>query len=197
MQALYEAAVVAYGGLDVLVSNAGVAPFAPLDQTSLGDWQRSLDVNATGHFLVTRKALRLFRRQGLGENIIFIATKNVLAPGKEFGAYSAAKSAQAQLARVAAMEGGELGVRVNMINPDAVFRGSTLWSEELRQARARAHGVPVEELGEFYRRRCLLGLPVSPEDVAEAVWWLASDRSRKTTGCIITVDGGVPAAFPR
>jgi len=197
VQALYQAAVVAYGGLDVLVSNAGIAPFAPLDQTSLSDWQRSLDVNATGHFLVTREALRLFRRQGLGGNIIFIATKNVMAPGKEFGAYSAAKSAQAQLARVAALEGGELGVRVNMINPDAVFRDSHLWSEELRQARARAHGVAVEELGDFYRRRCLLGLPIYPEDVAEAAWWLATDRSRKTTGCAITVDGGVPAAFPR
>jgi NAD(P)-dependent dehydrogenase (short-subunit alcohol dehydrogenase family) len=197
VRATFAAAVLAYGGLDVLVSNAGIAPSSPIDRTDLADWQRSLDVNATGHFLVTREALRLFERQGLGGNIVFIATKNTMAPGKEFGAYSAAKSAQAQLARVAAMEAGGLGVRVNMINPDAVFRNSTLWSAELRRARAAAHGVREDDLGDYYRQRCLLGVPIYPEDVAEAAWWLASERSRKTTGGVITVDGGVPAAFPR
>jgi rhamnulose-1-phosphate aldolase/alcohol dehydrogenase len=193
----YEATIEAFGGLDILVSNAGIAPFSPLDATSLADWQRSLDVNATGHFLVLREAIRLLKRQAIGGNVIFIATKNTMAPGKEFGAYSAAKSAQAQLARVAAMEVGELGIRVNQINPDAVFRGSTLWSPELRRARAAAHGVSEAELGEYYRKRCLLGVPIFPEDVAEAAWWLATERSSKTTGGVITVDGGVPAAFPR
>jgi NAD(P)-dependent dehydrogenase (short-subunit alcohol dehydrogenase family) len=197
VRAVFEATVAAYGGLDVLVSNAGIAPFSALDAMPLADWQRSLDVNATGHFLVTREALRLFKRQGLGGNIVMIATKNVMAPGKEFGAYSAAKSAQAQLARVAALEGGDFGIRVNTINPDAVFRGSTLWSPELRRARAQAHGVAEEHLGDFYRQRCLLGLPIYAEDVAEAAFWLASDRSRKTCGTVLTVDGGVPAAFPR
>jgi NAD(P)-dependent dehydrogenase (short-subunit alcohol dehydrogenase family) len=129
--------------------------------------------------------------------LIYIATKNTMAPGKEFGAYSAAKSAQAQLARVAALEGGEFGIRANMINPDAIFRGSTLWSPELRRARAAAHGVSEEALDDYYRQRCLLGVPIYPEDVAEAAWWLASERSRKTTGGVLTVDGGVPAAFPR
>jgi rhamnulose-1-phosphate aldolase/alcohol dehydrogenase len=195
--ATFEAVVLAYGGLDVLVSNAGIAPFSPIDRTPLADWQRSLDVNATGHFLVTREAIRLLRHQGLGGNLIFVATKNTMAPGKEFGAYSAAKSAQAQLARVAALEVGEYGIRVNMINPDAVFRGSTLWSPELRHARATAHGVSEDDLGDYYRQRSLLGLPIFPEDVAEAAWWLATERSRKTTGGVITVDGGVAAAFPR
>ncbi|MGH2354941.1 MAG: bifunctional aldolase/short-chain dehydrogenase [Chloroflexota bacterium] len=197
VQATCAAVVEAFGGLDILVSNAGIAPFSPIDATSLADWQRSLDVNATGHFLATREAIRIMKRQGIGGNVIFVATKNTMAPGKEFGAYSAAKSAQAQLARVAAMEVGEHGIRVNMINPDAVFRGSTLWSPELRRARASAHGVSEEALGDFYRQRCLLGVPIYPEDVAEAAWWLASERSRKTTGGVITVDGGVPAAFPR
>jgi rhamnulose-1-phosphate aldolase/alcohol dehydrogenase len=197
VQATVDAAVAAFGGLDLLVSNAGIAPFSAVDDTDLADWQRSLDVNATGHFLVTREVIRLFKRQGLGGNIIFISTKNTMAPGKEFGAYSAAKAAQAQLARVAAMEVGEFGIRVNMINPDAVFRDSGLWSSDLRRARAAAHGVAEDDLGDFYRQRCLLGVSIYPEDVAEAAWWLATERSRKTTGCVITVDGGVAAAFPR
>lgn len=192
-----DATVAAFGGLDVLVSNAGIAPFSAIDRTSLADWQRSLDVNATGHFLVTRSAIVLFKRQGLGGNVIYVTTKNTMAPGKEFGAYSAAKSAQAQLARVAAMEAGEFGIRVNMINPDAVFRGSTLWSPELRRARAEAHGIGEEGLEDYYRQRNLLGVAIYPEDVAEAAWWLASERSRKSSGGVITVDGGVAAAFPR
>ncbi|HEV2125387.1 MAG TPA: bifunctional rhamnulose-1-phosphate aldolase/short-chain dehydrogenase, partial [Chloroflexota bacterium] len=194
---LFEGTVAAFGGLDILVSNAGIAPYGLLDATSLAEWQRSLDVNATGHFLVTREAIKLFKRQGVGGNIIFIATKNTMAPGKEFGAYSAAKSAQAQLARIAALEGGEFGIRVNMINPDAVFRGSTLWSPDLRRSRAEAHGTSEAGLEDYYRKRNLLGLPIYPEDVAEAAWWLATDRSRKSSGSVLTVDGGVPAAFPR
>ena len=197
VRAAFDATVAAFSGLDILVSNAGIAPYAAIEDTPLSDWQRAFDVNSTGHFLAVREALRLFRRQGMGGNAIVISTKNTMAPGKEFGAYSASKSAQAQLARVAALEGGEIGVRVNMLNPDAVFRGSTLWSPELRRARAQAHGVPEAELGDFYRKRCLLGLPIHPEDVAEAAWFLATDRSRKMSGGVITVDGGVPAAFPR
>ncbi|HEU5317183.1 MAG TPA: bifunctional rhamnulose-1-phosphate aldolase/short-chain dehydrogenase [Chloroflexota bacterium] len=194
---LLEETVAAYGGLDVLVSNAGIAPFGLLDEMNPEDWRRSLDVNATGHFFALREALRLFKRQGIGGNVVAITTKNVMAPGREFGAYSAAKAAQAQLARIAALEGGEFGVRANMINPDAIFRGSTLWSPELRKARAEAHGTDEAGLEDYYRRRNLLGQAIYPEDVAEAAWWLASDRSRKTTGTVITVDGGVAAAFPR
>ncbi len=192
-----EAAVLAYGGLDIVVSNAGVASCAPIVDTELAQWQHSLAVNATGHFLVGRAALRLFAAQGGGGNLIFIATKNALAPGAAFGAYSAAKAAEVQLARVLAIEGGPLGVRVNIINPDAVFQDSRLWSPELRAARAAAHGVGVDELPEYYRKRNLLGVPVYAEDVAEAALFLASDRSAKTTGCILTVDGGVREAFPR
>jgi len=194
---LFDETVLAYGGLDLLVSNAGIAPFGLLDEMPVEDWRRSLDVNATGHFFATRHALRLFKRQGIGGNIVYVTTKNVMAPGREFGAYSAAKAAQAQLARVTALEGGEFGIRANMINPDAVFRGSTLWSPELRKARAEAHGTDEKGLEEYYRTRNLLSQAIYPEDVAEAAWWLASDRSRKTTGTVITVDGGVAAAFPR
>jgi rhamnulose-1-phosphate aldolase/alcohol dehydrogenase len=193
----FDAALLAYGGLDILVSNAGIAHCCPIDLMAREDWERSFDVNSTGHFLVSRKALRILKEQGLGGSMIFIASKNVLAPGKDFGAYSASKAAQNQLARILAIEGGPFGIRVNTINPDAVFEGSRLWSAEMREERARAHGIRPDELEEFYRRRNLLGVRVTAEDVAEAAVWLACDRSAKTTGCIITTDGGVKEAFPR
>jgi NAD(P)-dependent dehydrogenase (short-subunit alcohol dehydrogenase family) len=193
----FEKTVLAYGGLDVVVSNAGIAHCCRIERMARADWQRSFDVNAMGHFLVSREALRILKEQGIGGSLVFVASKNVLAPGKDFGAYSASKAAECQLARVLAIEGGEYGVRVNIINPDAVFQGSRLWSAEVREERAKAHGVRPGELEEFYRRRNLLGVRVSAEDVAEAAVWLAADRSAKTTGCIITVDGGVREAFPR
>ena len=193
----FRHAALTYGGLDILVSNAGIAPAGALDQLALADWERSLSVNATGHFLVAREAVRMMREQGFGGSMVFIATKNVMAPGRGFGAYSAAKSAEVQLARVLAMENGGHGIRCNIVNPDAVFQDSGLWSQELRKERAEAHGVPVSELEEFYRKRNLLQAYVTPYDVAQAALYLASDRSAKTTGCIITVDGGVPEAFPR
>ena len=187
----------AYGGIDILVSNAGIAPSSPVTSMPLAMWQRSFDINATGHFLVTRECLRVMELQGTGGSIVYITTKNTMAPGKDFAAYSAAKAAQAQLARVVAMEAGTHGVRVNMINPDAVFRNSTLWTPEVRRARAQAHGIDEASLEDFYRKRNLLRVTIDPDDVAEAAWWLASDRSLKSTGTVITVDGGVPAAFPR
>lgn len=197
VEAAFRETVVAYGGVDVVVSNAGMAHSAPLDTMELKDWQRSLDVNATGHFLVARAALRILKDQGIGGGIVFVASKNVLAPGKDFGAYSAAKAAETQLARVLAIEAGEHGIRVNIVNPDAVFQDSRLWSDAVRQERARAHGVSPDQLEDFYRKRNLLKVRVLAEDVAQAVLWLASERSGKTTGCILPVDGGVREAFPR
>jgi rhamnulose-1-phosphate aldolase/alcohol dehydrogenase len=194
--AAFERAALEFGGVDVVVSNAGIAHCAPIDQLELADWERSLAVNATGHFLVTRAAFRHFRRQGTGGAMVFVATKNVTAPGKDFAAYSASKAAEAQLARVAAIEGGPLGVRVNMVNPDAVFAGSSLWSG-IREERARAYGVAPERLEEVYRGRTLLGVEVRAEDVAEAVLFLASERSSRTTGAMLPVDGGVREAFVR
>jgi len=193
----FERAVLAYGGLDVLVSNAGIALPSSIHEMALHDWQRSFDVNATGHFLVSREAVKVMRRQGLGGSIIYVATKNVPAPGKDFGAYSAAKAAQTQLARVLAIENGDAGIRVNVLHPDAVFRGTNLWSPEVREQRARAHGISVDQIEDFYRQRNLLGVSVLPEDVAEAALFFASDRSSRTTGATLAVDGGVREAFPR
>jgi rhamnulose-1-phosphate aldolase/alcohol dehydrogenase len=193
----FHQTVRAYGGLDICVSNAGIARSGPVESLSLADWEDSLAVNATGHFLVCREAMRVFRRQGLGGNIVVVATKNVLAPGKEFGAYSASKAAQVQLARVLALEGGEWGIRVNMVNPDAVLDDSGLWSPAMRQARAQAYGIQPDELERYCIARNLLKVKITAQDVAEAVLYLASDRSAKTTGAMIPVDGGVKEAFPR
>ncbi len=197
VRAGFDAATLAYGGLDIVVSNAGIAVSAPLDAMALSDWERSFAVNATGHFLVAREALRLLKAQGLGGAFVFVATKNVMSPGKDFAAYSASKAAEAQLAKVVALEGAPYGIRANIVNPDAVFQDSRLWSPEVRRERARAQGIEVEELEEFYRKRNLLGVSILPEDVADAVLFLASDRSAKTTGCTLTVDGGLRDAFPR
>jgi rhamnulose-1-phosphate aldolase/alcohol dehydrogenase len=197
VRAALDEAMLAYGGLDIVVSNAGAAHSAAIDRLDLVDWERSFAVNTTGHFLVARETLRLLKAQGLGGAFVFVATKNVMSPGKDFSAYSASKAAEAQLAKVLALEGGAHGIRSNIVNPDAVFRDSKLWSEEVRRERARAQGIAVDDLEDFYRKRNILARPILPEDVAEAVLFLASDRSAKTTGCTITVDGGVKDAFPR
>lgn len=192
-----RAAVEAYGGIDIVVSNAGIGAPGTIRDADPDSWTRSWAVNASAHVLLTRRAWPVFERQGLGGSIVYVSSKNAFAPGAGFGPYSVAKAAQLQLARVAAIEGGPIGVRANVVNPDAVFDGSKLWSDELRAARAAAHGVAPTELEDFYARRTLLGVNVHTRDVAEAVAFLASDRSRATTGCVLTVDGGIPAAFPR
>jgi NAD(P)-dependent dehydrogenase (short-subunit alcohol dehydrogenase family) len=197
VRAAFEETVLAYGGLDILVSNAGIAHSSPVVRLTLADWERSFAVNSTGHFIVAREAMRLMTAQGLGGALVFVATKNVMSPGKDFAAYSAAKAAEAQLAKVLALEGAPHAIRSNIVNPDAVFQDSKLWSEEIRRERAAAQGIRVDQVEDFYRKRNLLGVGILPEDVAEAVLFLASDRSAKTTGCTVTVDGGVRDAFPR
>jgi rhamnulose-1-phosphate aldolase/alcohol dehydrogenase len=197
VRAAFEETVLRWGGLDVLVSNAGIAHSAPVDRMALADWERSFAVNATGHFLVAREAMRVLLRQGIGGSLVFVATKNVMSPGKDFAAYSAAKAAEAQLAKVLALEGAPHGIRSNIINPDAVFQDSKLWSEEIRRERAAAQGIGVDQIEDFYRKRNLLGARILPDDVAQAALFFASDRSAKTTGCTLTVDGGVKDAFPR
>jgi len=197
VRAALEETVLAYGGLDIVVSNAGIAHSAPVAEMELADWERSFAVNSTGHFLVARESMRVLRAQGTGGAFVFVATKNVMSPGKDFSAYSAAKAAEAQLAKVLALEGGPHGIRSNIVNPDAVFRDSKLWSDDVRRERARAQGISVDDLEDFYRKRNILARPILPEDVAEAVLFLTSDRSAKTTGCSLSVDGGVKDAFPR
>ena len=193
----FETTVREYGGVDILVSNAGISSFGSLDQLSSTDWDRAFAVNTRGHFLVARAAIRIMKRQGTGGSIVFNASKNVTAPGKEFGAYSVSKAAEAQLCRIVALEGGEYGIRANMLNPDAIFGGSRFWSDEMRAMRAQSYGVPTEKLTDFYKNRTLLKAEVTAADVAEAALFFAGPRSSKTTGAMLPVDGGVKEAFPR
>ncbi len=193
----FEETIRAYGGLDVVVSNAGISSFGSLDVLPVADWDRSFAVNSRGHFLVARGAMRILKQQKLGGSIVFNASKNVTAPGKEFGAYSVSKAAEAQLCRIVALEGGEHGIRANMLNPDAIFGGSRFWSDEMRTMRATAYGIDAEKLPDYYRNRTLLKTEVTARDVAEAALFLAGPRSAKTTGAMLPVDGGVKEAFPR
>jgi rhamnose utilization protein RhaD (predicted bifunctional aldolase and dehydrogenase)/NAD(P)-dependent dehydrogenase (short-subunit alcohol dehydrogenase family) len=194
---LVHGTVAAYGGLDAVVFNAGIAPAGALANLDEDEWRRTLDVNLTAQFRLTKRVWPVLREQGIGGSLVYVASKNAFAPGAGFGPYSVSKAGLVQLAKMAALEGGPLGIRANAVSPDAIFSGSRLWSDELRRERAEAHGVTVDELEAFYAKRSLLGRPVTTADVAEAVAFLVSDRSRATTGCTITVDGGVPAAFPR
>ncbi|RYE77372.1 MAG: SDR family oxidoreductase, partial [Hyphomicrobiales bacterium] len=189
--------VAEYGGLDILVSNAGIASAAPIEETTLAVWNRNIDILATGYFLVSREAFRLFRRQKLGGAIIFIASKNGLAASAGASAYCTAKAAEIHLARCLALEGADAGIRVNTVNPDAVLRGSKIWSGEWREQRAASSKLETDQLEEHYRNRSLLKRSVFPEDIAEAVYFLASDQSAKSTGNIINVDAGNQIAFTR
>ncbi|HUP50384.1 MAG TPA: bifunctional rhamnulose-1-phosphate aldolase/short-chain dehydrogenase, partial [Thermoanaerobaculia bacterium] len=195
--AAFQAVCREYGGVDIVVSNAGISSFGLLETFPVAEWEKSFAVNTRGHFLVARAAMRIMREQGRGGSLVFNASKNVTAPGKEFGAYSVSKAAEAQLCRIVAIEGGQHGIRANMVNPDAIFGDSRFWSEEMRAMRARNYGIEAEALPDFYRKRTLLNVAVTAEDVAEAVLFLAGPRSAKTTGAMLPVDGGVKEAFPR
>jgi rhamnulose-1-phosphate aldolase/alcohol dehydrogenase len=196
--AAFTAAVVSFGGVDIVVSNAGVASSAPIEQTTLAEWERNHAILGTGYFLVARSAFGILREQGRGGSLVFVASKNALVAGKNAAAYSSAKAAELHLARCLAEEGGEDGIRVNTVNPDAVLQGSRIWDSSWREERAAAYGIEPDELEEHYRKRTTLGVNILPEDIAEAVLHFASpQRSRKSTGNVLNVDGGVPAAYPR
>lgn len=193
----FAEASVEFGGIDILVSNAGIASSAPIETTELSMWTRNIDILATGYFLVSREAFRLFRRQKIGGNVVFVASKNGLAASPNASAYCAAKAAEIHLARCLALEGADAGIRVNTVNPDAVLRGSKIWNGEWREQRAASSNLQVDELEEHYRKRSMLKLNVFPEDIAEAIYFLASDASAKSTGNIINVDAGNSQSFTR
>ncbi|MBB5752771.1 bifunctional rhamnulose-1-phosphate aldolase/short-chain dehydrogenase [Prosthecomicrobium pneumaticum] len=195
--ASFAAAMVEYGGLDILVSNAGISSAAPFEETTLETWNRNMAILGTGYFLASREAFRILKRQGLGGAIVFIASKNGLAASAGASAYCAAKAAEIHLARCLALEGAPDGIRVNTVNPDAVLRGSKIWQGEWRQQRAASNRIREDELEEFYRNRSLLKRSVFPEDIAEAVYFLVADLSAKSTGNIINVDAGNAASFSR
>jgi rhamnulose-1-phosphate aldolase/alcohol dehydrogenase len=194
---MVEEAVYAYGGLDILVASAGLATSASLVETTLADWELNFAVLARGYFLAAREAFRVLLEQGRGGSIVFVGSKNALVGGANASAYSSAKAASLHLARCLAEEGGPHGIRVNTVNPDAVIQDSGIWSSDWKAERASTYGVSEEELQSFYSSRTKLGVNVYPEDVAEAIAFLAGPRSTKSTGNIVNVDGGVTAAYTR
>ncbi len=199
VERLFGVCVREFGGVDCVVPNAGVAHVQSLADMDPERFQHVLDVNATSTMFVLQQAARVMRAQGTGGSVVLQASKNVFAPGKSFGAYSASKAAALQLLRVAALEFAEFGVRCNAINADAVFGDdevpSRLW-EEVGPDRMRARGLDAAGLRQFYRDRSLLGTAVVPRHVGEAVAFFAARRT-PTTGAVLPVDGGLPEAFPR
>ena len=190
-------ASLAFGGLDILVSNAGLASSAPIQDTTLALWNKNMDILSTGYFLVSREAFKLFLAQDVGGNIVFVASKNGLAASPNASAYCTAKAAEIHLARCLALEGAEKQIRVNVVNPDAVLRGSKIWQGEWLEQRASTYQTDKNGLEEMYRQRSMLKRSVFPEDIAEAIYFFASEASAKSTGNIINVDAGNAQSFTR
>jgi rhamnulose-1-phosphate aldolase/alcohol dehydrogenase len=197
VQAAIQQTILTYGGLDIVINNAGLASSSPLDETSIETWNLNIDVLVTGYFLVAREAFKVQKLQGIGGNMVFIGSKNSIYAGKNVAAYSTAKAAEVHLARTIATEGGEYGIRVNTVLPDAVIRGSKIWDSKWKEERASSYGIGTDDIEEHYRKRTLLNVNILPEDIAESIAFFASAKAKKTTGCMLTVDGGVAAAFTR
>jgi rhamnulose-1-phosphate aldolase/alcohol dehydrogenase len=193
----FEDTVARFGGLDIVVNNAGIAIPSPADETSLDTWNKQLAILGTGYFLVGREGFKILKKQNCAGSMIYIASKNGMVASPGTSAYGAMKAAEIHLARVLAAEGAPFGIRVNTVNPDAVLRGSKIMSEGFRQSRAASLGIKPEDLDDHYRKRSLLQRSVYPEDIAEAVYWFASDASNKSTGNILNVDAGHLASFTR
>jgi rhamnulose-1-phosphate aldolase/alcohol dehydrogenase len=186
-----------FGGVDICISNAGIASASPVEDTTLALWQKNMDILSTGYFLIARQSFQLFKSQGIGGSIVFIGSKNALAASPGAAAYCTAKAAELHLARCLALEGAPHAIRVNVVNPDAVLRGSRIWQGEWATQRAAQNKTSVDNLETVYRERSLLKRSVYPEDVAEAVAFFASERSAKSTGNIVNVDAGNAGAFTR
>lgn len=197
VKAVFDQTVQSFGGVDIIVANAGFASAAPLDETSAETWDQLFAVLAKGAFLCCREGFKLLKKQGLGGAIVTIGSKNGVMASSGAAAYGSAKAALLHLTRSLALEGAPFGIRANAVNPDAVFAGSRLWQGPWLEQRLRDHGVEFAELEDVYRNRSLLNRSVYAEDVAEAVVFLASDKAAKSTGNMINVDAGMAAAFTR
>ncbi|CAM4198439.1 bifunctional aldolase/short-chain dehydrogenase [Lederbergia lenta] len=195
--AAIQASVLTYGGLDIIVNNAGLASSSPFEETTLEKWNLNMNVLVTGYFLVAREAFKLMKDQAIGGSMVFVGSKNSIYAGKNAAAYSTAKAAEVHLARTIAADGGQYGIRVNSVLPDAVIRGSKIWDSEWKEERASSYGIGANDLEEHYRKRTILNVNILPQDIAESIAFLSSSKAAKTTGCMVTVDGGVAAAFTR
>ena len=197
VRAAFAQTALSFGGVDIIVNNAGLATSNPIDETTLSEWNLNMNVLGTGYFLVAREAFKQMKQQGIGGNMVFVGSKNSVYAGKNSAAYSSVKALETHLARCIAAEGGEFGIRVNSVLPDAVLQGSAIWGSKWREDRASAYGIDPDQLEDHYRKRTTLLVNIYPKDIAESITFFASSKAEKTTGCMITVDGGVPAAFTR
>lgn len=195
--AAFEQTALAFGGVDIIVNNAGLATSSPIEETTLQEWNLNMNVLGTGYFLVAREAFKQMKEQAIGGSMVFIGSKNSVYAGKNAAAYSSVKAMETHLARCIAAEGGQFGIRVNSVLPDAVLQGSAIWNSSWRNARAAAYGIEPDQLEEHYRKRTTLLVNIYPSDIADSILFFSSSKAEKTTGCMITVDGGVPAAFTR
>jgi len=192
-----QQAVLAFGGVDIIVNNAGISISKPLADHTVADWDKLYDILVKGQFLVSQVAVDILRKQAMGGDIINIVSKNAVVAGPNNAGYGSAKAAQAHLSRLLAAELGAEKIRVNIVNPDAVIADSNIWAGGWAEGRAKAYGISVEELPAYYAKRTLLGEAILPEDIANACYVLVSGLLNKSTGNVLNVDGGVAAGFLR
>jgi NAD(P)-dependent dehydrogenase (short-subunit alcohol dehydrogenase family) len=192
-----ENACLAFGGVDIVVNNAGISLSKSLLDHTVADWDKVYDILVKGQFLISRETVEVMKKQGFGGDILNIVSKNAAVSGPNNAAYGSAKSAQAHLTRLMAAELGEDKIRVNMINPDAVIAGSNIWAGGWAEGRAKAYGITVEELPAYYAKRTLLNEIILPEDIANAAFAFVGGLLNKTTGNALNVDGGVAMGFLR
>jgi len=193
----FHTAIENYGDLDIVVNNAGSMQNAPIEDCSLNLWQEMMDVLVTGYFLVAREAFRFWKKQSRGGSLVFVTSKNAVAPSPGASAYASAKAASQHLARCLAEEGGPSGIRVNCVMPDGIMRDTNILSPEQKAKSAARHGITVDQMDEYYRLRNALKVSIYPEDVAETILYLAGPRCAKITGAALTVDGGMAIAYMR
>jgi rhamnulose-1-phosphate aldolase/alcohol dehydrogenase len=193
----FEKTALAFGGVDIVVNNAGISISKPLTEHTLEDWDRLYDILVKGQFLVSQAAVRILQQQRLGGDILNIVSKNALVAGPNNAGYGSAKAAQAHLSRLLAAELGSDGIRVNSVNPDAVIADSNIWAGGWAEGRAKAYGIAVEELPAYYAKRTLLGQVILPDDIANACFAFVGGLLAKSTGNVINVDGGISTAFVR
>jgi NAD(P)-dependent dehydrogenase (short-subunit alcohol dehydrogenase family) len=193
----FTATVLAFGGVDIIVNNAGISISKPITDHTIQDWDKLYDILVKGQFLVSRSGIEIMRKQNIGGDIINIVSKNSVVAGPNNAGYGSAKAAQAHLSRLLATELGADKIRVNVVNPDAVIADSNIWAGGWAEGRAKAYGIKVEELPAYYARRTLLNETILPEDIANACFAFVGGLLNKSTGNTLNVDGGVAAAFLR
>jgi NAD(P)-dependent dehydrogenase (short-subunit alcohol dehydrogenase family) len=186
-----------FGGIDILVANAGFASAALFEKTSTKLWDKNMDILSKGCFLISREVYQNMMEQNNGGSIIFVSSKNSLNASKGASAYSVAKSSLLHLSRSIALEGSVYKIRSNVVNPDAVIQNSKIWQGDWTKQRAKSNKINVKEVEEFYKNRSLLKVSILPEDIAEGIYFFASSKSKKSTGNIINVDGGNITSFTR